>query len=636
MRLSVIASLGSMIFHGEAGPSSSTRNLVRPHNRFMIQAVSESRQQSFSEYKFALVKQGKYCQAASSLMTADKQESLPLFGASSEITQRGAISTRKYLHSLGDEMRKEDLRRAVEMKYIWDKSIVLEVGEIKKAVESNLDFHGKQAEFANKLHVAAKAHAKDIAGQYESHLFMDNEQKVFRSAESTIYDLKSKHDASVVKNPKNHLNGVLSHSLEDWWSIKNHHGKSKEELEFLSGILSELEKGIKVLFDQQLEDIETGKDYILKWGPGVNMEEVEKYSHGTRLNDVASKEEKSIGTTDYQISDNGKAFDSFGPDRADQLGSKIVELLAKPIVSDPPKGEEAKFQDFLDLEGSPAETMDRLTTLLNALQMQRLGLFDARHSLDKLRGKIIDVGVENQKNLLTSKTVMEVDLSNIDPLAKVVYEDLERYPTNKDYGVKLEDEANKDAYDTYKKNVNTAKGQNAIQEVHPRINLLANVARRVHGHMLGFLGVLGNPDSEGSKTFLNLFVPSGSPKDSFSVEEKRTIMEKARSASNCLLYGRYDVLMRYLKLVFNQVAEGPDVSEEGWCGKLHAEGLTLLARIDGSRSGEHIGVKAKSNERKGIYSARFREEYLAQTKKAFEDEFAEMQAENVAAQAVEV
>lgn len=632
MRLSVIGSLGSMIFHGEAAPSSSARNLMRPHIRFMIQSVSESGPQSFSEYKFALVEEGKYCQAASSLLTADKKESLPLFGASSEITQRGAISTRKYLHSLGDEMRKEDLRRAVDMKYIWEGSIVLEVGKIMEAVESNLHFHGRQAAFAKELHGAAITHAKENVEKnikYESHLFVH--EGVFKShGVPSVYDLESKHEASVKGDPKNHLNGVLSHSLEDWWSIKNHHGKSEEELNFLLEILGYLEGEMKKMFDEHLTDIQTGRDYFLKWTPDASADDSEKYSPERRLSEVTGEEKKSVGSTDYKISDIVEAFDSFGSEEAGKLGSKIVELLATPIVPNPPHDGQKNFQDFLNVKGSPAETMDRLTTLLNALQMQRLGLFDARLSLNKLKGKISEVGVENRENLLISKTVMEVDLKNIDPLAKVVYEDLERYPKN-GYGVKLDDEANKDAYDTYKKEVNEARGENAIKEVHPRINLLANVARRVHGHMLGFLEILG--------TTTSVVSPPAGP----LTDEKKQSVEDARSASNCLLYGRYDVLMRYLKLFFNENMEKikqVNEAENAWCGSTHQAGLkNLKGRIktpsgNGDEDAEKkIGVKPSSKAVRDASSVqragdKFATKYETASHEASAEEFFKMKDEN--------
>jgi hypothetical protein len=179
---------------------------------------------------------------------------------------------------------------------------------------------------------------------------------------------------------------------------------------------------------------------------------------------------------------------------------------------------------------------------------------------------------------------MEKKLWMMEDLAQAVFTDVARYPA--DYHVEIDFDAEADLYESYKKQV---QEKDDLISTHARINLLVNVAFRVHGHILGFFRSYTGQSAVNSENEL----PTGEHGVASSLLEQsqalpgrlemsrntnefdianaeKDIEIKVRKAdesdvenaekdvstflkseptrgSKCLLYGRYDVLMQKLK-----------------------------------------------------------------------------------------
>jgi DnaJ-domain-containing protein 1 len=169
--------------------------------------------------------------------------------------------------------------------------------------------------------------------------------------------------------------------------------------------------------------------------------------------------------------------------------------------------------------------------------------------------------------------------------------------------VSIEDD-NVDHYDIYAAAVHEMRAKNAIAETHPRINLLVNVARRVHAHMLGLLSSLkfnGETPDEVHANILNLPFPALTSQNFFDSNQdavarvQKLISDSVKNAHNapkCLLYGRFDVFMRMLKRVNSLAVRSGDMSEQAkldinvsdmdekeLCGNTHSIGLSRLNDI---------------------------------------------------------
>lgn len=456
---------------------SEKRNLLAPraHVRLLIQSVSNSPipapfSDSCSPKSPTSNKNQFFCTAASTL---DSSQGSPngLFSQSDKITKKQTNDARINLQDLGDAYRNDDIREATHMKEAWDNTIIQELKLIANAISDELAFHKQSGESAETI---LKQKDSDEVKTY----FFDPIFK-FEKGKRTLAE-KVSQDVLV---------GRRSHSDENWQEIVKHHASSAEALEEVRAKLDQIMSKMNDLFDMHLKMIETEKENVRFRPDGPASVQSGTGESSTFLNEP------------YTIAEVSKANDAFNEEEAGKLGAYIVDLIAaRGSASDNKPG----LGEFLNLQGgSPAETMDRLTTLLNFLYIRKMAQIDAKKNLIKLLKEIAVLMDLNKKDesantggahnggLEASLAGLVTQLSNLEEYAKVVYADVARYPPvtidGKEYQVVTEDDENVDHFEQYKKDVEDSKAKDAFAEMHPRVKLLVNVARRMHSHMLGFV-----------------------------------------------------------------------------------------------------------------------------------------------------
>ena len=737
--LSLLFLVGNLILSLTAAPVGNGEKPVRPHNfRFLIQAVASDGPGFFKTFHLEAVQKGTESQAAGSLVKKDGTPIVELFGKVQVIAKTGTESTRQYLQMLSNAFRADDLRRAADMSEAWGASIVKEIGVILSGVMESETYHGKSHGYASTLHAAAgKPNDDKRKPKYEAHLWAHSTENKFKSE-------KDKHTlAFMAADTGNHAKHVLAHDLEGWNRIVTHHNSAKEALGSLSKILFEIHQGMGNLIKEHFTSIFDKIPMELKWDvqltgfyekhlePAKKLEPAKESESAKELEpakefpgraeqimdsvlksvnaivptvfpelgnpvdkfSLTSEEfgkllsEQSVISAEADPAETKPPQDSFDVRGAFKLGFDITDWIATVPI---PGAEEKKNPDT-----SPAETMDRLSSTLNALKIRKSALSDAETSLTHLLSQIGKEMGTNSDALGGKLKEMISLLNGVDQLGRVVYKDAALYPEQ--YGVEIDYDGNADLYTTYQEEVRTARAQDAIAEIHPRLNLLLNVAHRVHGHMLAFVRAVSNEDtspdelikdiatqrttfnlkavnqgsidsalanSDGSEQLGSQGVFTGinelsaavkgssenlvksytAPEDAVTErgsdqkdakdKEKnaarselslnlKKMLFNARVASECLLYGRYDVLMVKFKRNFLGLSDKASSetdsqdkkeheAEAAWCGTTHAWGIkelrssvidhfTILgldSNADADAVGKAVAAKKKRYEEK--------------------------------------
>lgn len=540
---------------------------VRPHGmiRFLIQSVTKTKPTKFSEIGRDEIAEGQFCQVAPSFVDyTSAHNQLPFFSKFSEKVKEGTDSTREYLQKLGDKFRLDDLRRASQMHVTWSETIDTELNLIRGVVEKDRKYHENVAGIARAFNEVGERAGAETAPpnskKYHDYLF----KTVFHSLSGQRLNLLLKNnpasERSGVEEDKE-LIGVRSHSVEDWEKIKSHHSQAVTKLKEIQKKLDDLKINAMAIFTKHEIVIKTSSDFHVKWSSKDFMTKI--YDSTLRNSGTGSITNTASNPTDES--------DTFTDSAAGNLGIYIMQLIAEN-----PSGE---FHTFLEPSGSAVETMDKLSTTLSVLYIRQKALEDATESLNRLNEKIIDVSGSNQESISKLVESLKMVLQGKTSLAQSVYRDIARYPEV--YNVEIEYDGNVDLYQKYKDEVLLAsRDRDAIAEIHPRINLLANVAHRVHGHMLAFIKEW-EPETAtnlAGEIIHNALVGPEGNKIPISIQ-------RARVASQCLLYGRYDVLFQEKKrpfpgFTFSSVytlnQNDLNEAEKQWCGKTHETGLEEL------------------------------------------------------------
>ena len=593
------------------------RNILVSHERvrFLIQAVALKGPGTFANYKKTQVEEGKFCQASSSLLTAAEPFSpLPLLANFKKIMVVGTETTRRYLQELTNVLASDEYRANKDATTEETATIHTELNVIIAAVKDQKDFHGENAKYARTLS------EKAVNDGEEPKSYLLSPEFKYTSEQHTL-KWKSEQTGA--------LEGSRSHSQVGWGKINAHHitvnDKLDEVLKALEIVKGEMDN---ILTEHRKHIVFVGASDVKKRN---DVTEFFKTGYET-LTDSSSVKPKDIPPVEKYKQSSGKTepnIDGFGKTEAEKLGAYIIDLISKRLQTSPNPATrlgDTEFTAFLALKGSPAETMTRLSTTLNILYIKKKTEMSAvmtdtdlltKHILPLMKDVRIEL-IELLKKMTSQLGLKELKFPDLrkkeskekaqgetdvqfKDLAKVVYDDITRYPKGADeYGVKIDD-SDTDQYDKYKGAVTKAMENNAIAEVHPRINLLFNVARRVHINMIGFVHALvhemtADALSDPYTTILRFKAEEESKKlSAVSASELETMkkdlktkidsaLTNARSASDCLLYGRYDVLMRNLKRAFFDTNPDPaaakvtsDVPDESkWCASTRAEGMKFL------------------------------------------------------------
>ena len=565
--------------------AKSHRNLITgrvvPHVRLLIQSVSQSNPQTFGLFVLNKVEQGEFCQAASSLITGGKQSprnKLPLFNELLPLLQDGTESTRTHLQTLADYFKRDDLRRAGQMKYIWEKTILEEVRTIEEVLTQEIQYHSTSLKSAKTLY--DKANDVGTSGEEKKKAHENLYENGFKSVDEN-YKLDVKANEGNIENP---LIGIHSHKIENWKAILEHHTKAGSMLLKSAESLGKFSTDLGEIFASHVSDIERGTEYILKWSPEAQIP-----------HEVTSYELADIGASAYttDLDEQKSTDDGFEEKKANQLGSHIVDLIADADSTsrDASRSTGSRFEAFLGLDGSPAETMDRLVTTLEILHVRQMALRDAEKSLNGLLQVIGSKMISNKQK--SDELIEELGklLEDAKSIALAVVSDVKRYP--KGYNVAINTGSDENLFDQYTKRISEQKTKDALLEFHARTNLLVNSAYQVHVNMLGFQEALKGAEPSNTETayttilsFLTNDVEtqlgkfnSQSPE---SIRKAREIIQaalvNARSASECLLYGRFDVLNRNLQRALESdsapTQQGTSATIQ-WCTTTHALGIRV-------------------------------------------------------------
>lgn len=555
--------------------SAQSRNIlsnVRPHIRLLVQAVASSGPGPFKDYRSKEVGEGTFCQAATSLVDSKGNPITGLFSTVRAIAVTGAETTRIFLQNLGNAFRGDDLRRALDMQKAWDNSIIAEIDIVAQGIARDIEYHAEE-----------KDKKFETPKEVQTHL---GEGKQFQVSGNDQYRLS---ESEQVK-------------------FKAHHKNALKSITELGTTMEELRTNLKNVFTAHVTSVVKNKDYKVKWGPELVdaagtattadfesfLTEIFKQSEELR----AATKGGDGGATGKESQDStSDQYDKFNAGQAVQVGSTIVSLIAQKDA----KSDHSKNSLSVSGNDSPAKQLDILTTKLNVLTIRKMALIDAEKSLNDLLNLIRPIVAMNQVALSEKLSAVKEGLKELVSLANAVYTDVARYPTP--YNVKIEYDGGKDLYDSYVSQVGAAK-EDAIAQNHARINLLVNVAFRVHGHMLAFVKATAAPGVQKNSVKSNIDTTiaefksvsgevtkksgevtneSGEVTKNSGEVAKQMIAEftkNARKASQCLLYGRYDVLMQKLKVVSSTSGdrtETADLSDEGkWCKDTHEVGIVEL------------------------------------------------------------
>ena len=524
---------------------------IRPHARVLIQSItSDARPPHFSDFNSQKVANDEFCQAGSTFIT----KTPPAVQAHSYLSQHvdftrvAAEATRVFLQNLETVTRADDVRLADQIKNIWDRTIIEELTLIAKAVRGRTDEYKSSHDTVEKI-------MKKPSGEADK----DPKEELPRAPGATKFSISAEqHALAAHLSATNPVIGYLAHSPEGWDKMKGNYLSAHEQLSALQEDLASLIENASNFMGAHVTTVTAGNGYSLKWGQG---------SRQGGLEDTLS--EWSPAADKYASSPEGSAEATTDPFiNGAQLGSAIMENLVS-------KGD---FGSFINAEGSSqSEKMDRLTTTLNVLQIRRLGLADAKKSLEALLTAVKGLMDSTREKLIESLKKIANDLVDLKTRATAVYHDAQVFP-----GVAIvADDAAPDADAEHAVSLTMLVDFKNLKDAHaelgPRINMIVNVLRRLHGHLYAFVGAHldaagitdkvydvepGPDDLAGIKsalltipglveTFLGpaaLSEPStladGDSRAKDFQGKIRNAAVNSRQASECLLYGRVDSLLK--------------------------------------------------------------------------------------------
>ena len=285
-----------------------------------------------------------------------------------------------------------------------------------------------------------------------------------------------------------------------------------------------------------------------------------------------------------------------------RLAQQIVTLIAKAsqLKKKNENGEVVDYlQDFKKFIVSPpaekegvrgfisrdvVEQMDRLTTTLSALRIRQLGIKDAINSIQDL-GQAVNAQIRKMSQgylesdqdrpssdvespaMFDAIVKIRKGLESVRPLADLVYSQALLLPE-----ITLDDSVSVDAFvskysDLFK---DENKRPNAHNEILPLTNMVVNIVRRLHVHLLGFVQVVGNLEyiKKGDASLSR--IAFGPRKDG---TDATPVSKVLRAPAECLLYARIDALL--LRHQMKDEKNGPP-DYEASCTEIHNAGLESL------------------------------------------------------------
>ena len=590
----IVLGMGSL---NEADAKNLLSSSIKPHARFLIQSVLESKTATrYNLEKKTEVDNDAFCQPASTFLTVGSKQTHEYFTKQVDSAVTASKATRSFLSDLEDLSRRDDVRRALQMQEIWGSTIIAELTQVKKAVDEKIAAYTKQVEHLD----TAKGKARPA--DPTQHLQVSTANKL--SKWSTSQSEESL--ATMAAEGTDSLHSVLAHTDEEWGSFKKSYDAALVKLGTLSKGIQTLSSDAATIFGEHVNDILTADDYKLKWSASADGVDAVGTRKGLSAGSVPTDLAVDAAAYNYKSGDKAKNEDDFDDEKAASLGKAIVARVAG-LTGEPPG---QTFEAFIKAEGSPSETMDRLTTTLNVLQIRRLGLMDAKKSLVDLLKKVNEKMGMIHGQMIAKMAQVETGMVETNKYARVVYADAKKF-ANVDINEGLLDMDGKDPLDTMMDELRKLDGTDAHAQIPMRIKLSVNQLYRLHAHLLAFIDAVKSTGSGESFKLVNSNIEDivkqvGELNTQLQATEApkavqysaiKTQLEEwnaqSRIAADCLLYGRMDALMHRAVLTTEQGV--PARKEAELCGATHTYGVEVLKKaldVTANRQSFMAAIKA--------------------------------------------
>lgn len=603
MRFSLLT-LSSIGMLSPAESRNIISGFVRPHPRFLIQSITMETPVHFDEYMHNQIEQEEYCQAPGDLFTKQAAKAHVLYINQVREATEAVASTRQYIKKFEGLTRADTLRSASEIKSVWGETVINELKIMIQAVDAKKELYKSRLD-----HILKTTKQTISEGTYPESITVDvpRDSKV-----EPISHLANKSWFTLDHHPT--AETIDSHSNESWVAMYKAYLEAKKNLEDLSKSLSDISGGAKTVVEQHVKNVRTNNDLKIRWNTSVPTV-IERTEKSLNLHDYLPQKYDPVATG---VNPDGSENQSDGSGAqkenvpSDFFGSNQDQALAKSAVW----LEEGEFNALIKASsGSVSETLTRLTVVLSALHVRRLGLVDAKTLLSALLKSIMGAMDTLRGEIVAELGGISVKLGELAGDAQKVYRQANLFP-----GVQLDAgylKGDQDEIDVFEAKLKEAVAENAHSEIPHRINLVANVMHRLHAHLLAFLvahqGAVSFPDVQSAqenngKPFTFDTSNAGteynevktsilSAKDAFfellgknaatsltpeSIQKMKEVLskhqERSRVASECLLYGRVDALGRNLPR-HDSDQQGAPKTVDDVCKTTHALGTKIMAQL---------------------------------------------------------
>ena len=595
--------------------SAESRNIlsgfVRPHPRFLIQSItSDKTPEHFDQVKRDEIDAGKFCQAPGELFhklsnAENDKQSHYLYREQAAAAAGGVASTRNYIKKLETLMRGDTVRSASQIETLWTSSIVKELETMQGAVDAKLW-----------LYESRLNHIRSITGNPSGpgvviEATLANVIRLNPPKADPITSVNGKKVFSLDHDPSKDT--VDSHSDESWKAMYKAYHEAKEKLKIVKDHLESILKEAKTVVEKHISDARHDTSLKIRWDDASASANVADSNQDISLQqytapkyEVAKEPQSDTGGSPASMVAAARAisYDWFNDGHDNSLAESAVWL------------DDDAFGTFVTASSeSVSETLTRLTVVLSALHVRRLGLVDAKTLLSALLKSIMGAMDTLRGDIVAELGAISTKLGELAGDAQKVYRQANLFP-----GVQLDAgylKGNQDEIDVFEAKLKEAVAENAHSEIPHRINLVANVMHRLHAHLLAFLvahqRAVSFPDVQSAqenngKPFTFDTSNAGteydevktsilSAKDAFSKilgqnaansltpqsilgmkEELSKHQERSRVASECLLYGRVDALGRNLPR-YDSDQQGASKPADDVCKTTHALGTKIMAQL---------------------------------------------------------
>lgn len=529
----------------------------------LIQSVREDHAVLFEEYKSEIVHTEEFCQSAS-LFTNTASVPLEYMTRVDAETRESFVNVRNYVQSLEFSTRKDDVRRSVDMREVWESSIVAELNKLVGVINHQVVQDGQNFESVEKIE------SKSSIETPHEHLSKKN--KVFKKSSK---EEKLEHIAE-------QDGGTEENSPQNWASQKSHYEETRKTLaEIAELIQSKLVESSVLFVDHVVKVVEGGDDYQLRWP----SEFLQAKHENLPVEAAAALALLVADRTDMPMEKASEVAATLGDDSfvaamAVPDGSDLVNAVREGRVS----------SEWLSgLSGSPSRILTELSNALIFLQVRRLGFIDARLSLMRLVEKVS----EQMEGLTVSITATVVEISNKlkanEEMLVYTYRDASSFN-----GVTLDTSDSTDNFQTHLDALNLAyKSGDSLESMVPRISFIVNSARTLHSELISFVGAHSKMSASDKVEFeqvdkiasiqthiLHTFEtvsewlknPAMPDIEQITADKLAEQEERARTTALCLLYGRID------GLEIHRIHENNSL-EETLCGPSFEYGLAFSEKV---------------------------------------------------------